>query len=236
MSDRPLYAAEILDAPEPEGRDPWDAWDTAQKYGAPFWQWYVRDRLRCTDRNVLVTVRRNEGALAMRERLAVEPTSLRGKALDLGCGPVSMLEGYPNLEVVAFDPSLASYANALPGLAVLGQLHNCDYRDCLIQDITEEDFDLVWCYNVLDHAVDWGDVLHHVWRVLKPGGRLLLMGDVRHRLSPRKEVRVCHPLAYTAEELLEVMDAAGLHVTYHADIPPEYEELRMWPLIAERRV
>jgi SAM-dependent methyltransferase len=234
MSKAP-YAEEILYEPEPEGRDPWDAWDTAQKYGAPFWQWYVRDRLKCTDRDVLVTARRNEGALAMRERLNVEPASLRGRALDLGCGPVSMLEGYPELGVVAFDPSLASYAAALPDMALLGRVNNCDYRDCLIQDIPEEDFDWVWCYNVLDHAVDWRDILVHIHRVLKPGGVLLLIVDVRRRLSPHKEERVCHPLVFPAEDLLEAMRAVGFHIRWHAGLPEEYEQVRLWPLIAERR-
>jgi SAM-dependent methyltransferase len=235
MSSNAPYAKRILDEPEPATLAPWDAWEIAQTYGAPFWHWYINDVKKWENRDALVTARRDEGTQAMREHLAVEPASLHGKALDLGCGPVSMLEGYPGLEVVAFDPSLTSYAEVLPSMAILGQVNNCDYRDCLIQDIPEEDFDIVWCYNVLDHAVDWQDVLVHIHRVLKPGGTLLLIVDVRHELSKSKEVRVCHPLAFTAEELLEVVDATGLHVAYHAEIPPEYEELKMWPLIAERR-
>jgi 2-polyprenyl-3-methyl-5-hydroxy-6-metoxy-1,4-benzoquinol methylase len=231
--DKPPYSEQVLEEPEPAGRDPWDAWRTAKKYSAPFFKWWA-GRMRFSSREQFVLQRRIEGAQAMQKRLGIDAGGLRGRALDLGCGPVSMLEGYDGLEVVAIDPAMDDYVEAMPQFSSVGRVNNCDYRNCFIQDVVETGFKYVWCYNVLDHAVDWRDILFHVYRVLRPGGQLLLITDIRREMPANKEFRVCHPLAFPVDELLDALEAASLSVWWKAEVPEQYDEVRCWSLIALR--
>jgi SAM-dependent methyltransferase len=50
----------------------------------------------------------------------------------------------------------------------------CDYTDCLMRLPDDESFDLVTCTEVIEHLEHYRSTLREIYRVLKPGGTLVL--------------------------------------------------------------
>ncbi len=99
------------------------------------------------------------------------PTQAGGRLLELGCGRGDMLEVLANLgwdaEGVDFDPRAAESARAR-GLHVRHDtLANCRYDDAT--------FDAVIMSHVIEHLHDPISVVKECHRILKPGGRLVLL-------------------------------------------------------------
>ena len=162
-------------------------WLEAQSHEKSFWHRFLTDELRCRNRDMAVGFRMSESWLCLSllgygwivERNLSTENPLRGKILDVGCGPISVLEHAVGCSVVAIDPALADYHRDTPELVVLGQSDNVEYRSTTIQEVQETDFDIVWCVNVLDHTDNWQSIVDNFARVLKPEGLLLLSTDVR---------------------------------------------------------
>jgi len=98
---------------------------------------------------------------------------MNGKlALDAGCGKGRfarvLKDQNPNAEIVALDLALAMLAHAHPPLkACCGTLTQYPFRD--------SSFDLVYATESLEHAVDIEAAVAELTRVLKPGGRLVII-------------------------------------------------------------
>jgi SAM-dependent methyltransferase len=112
------------------------------------------------------------------ECFGLKPEDYRGRRLlDVGCGPRGSLEwATAAAEAVGVDPladryrrlqtrhQRMSYVNAYAEKMPFGNAH----------------FDDVFCFNALDHTADYRRALVEMHRVLKPGGRLLLITEVNH--------------------------------------------------------
>ncbi len=99
------------------------------------------------------------------------PAQAGGRLLEVGCGRGDMLEVLAHLgwdaEGVDFDPQAAESARAR-GLRVRhGTLANCRYDDAT--------FDAVIMSHVIEHLHDPVGVVKECHRILKPGGRLVLL-------------------------------------------------------------
>jgi SAM-dependent methyltransferase len=107
---------------------------------------------------------------AIRDKDKVEKTKffgeMEGKGLDLGCGIVSIFEGQDN--VIAIDPLMDEYDK------VLNIKHNTPHlnMDGEKLDFKDDEFDWVFCVNVIDHTPNPEKMISEIRRVLKPGGRL----------------------------------------------------------------
>jgi ubiquinone/menaquinone biosynthesis C-methylase UbiE len=98
------------------------------------------------------------------------------RVLDVGCGPRGSLEWADSVaERVGTDPLSDVYR----GLGT--QTHGMCYRTWPAEAIEVEDshFDVVSCFNVLDHVDNLRRAINEMTRVLRKGGLLLLMTDVR---------------------------------------------------------
>jgi ubiquinone/menaquinone biosynthesis C-methylase UbiE len=117
------------------------------------------------------------------ERLFTEPFGLqredfRGAAiLDVGCGPRGSLEWADDAaQRIGLDPLARAYRRL--GTAdhsmtyVQGRAEAIPFPDC--------HFDIVSSFNALDHTDDAGQAAHEMARVLRPGGKLLLIVEVNH--------------------------------------------------------
>ena len=72
-----------------------------------------------------------------------------------------------------------------------------------------EQFDAVVCVDVLEHLDDDRAALADIYRVLKPGGRLLATVPAFQWLWSRRDVQLHHKRRYTLAELRERVAAAG---------------------------
>lgn len=104
---------------------------------------------------------------------------MNGKlALDAGCGKGRfarvLQDQNPQARIVALDLALAMLQHAKPPLApVCGTLTQYPFRD--------NSFDFVYATESLEHAVDIDAAVAELTRVLKPGGRLVIIDkNVEH--------------------------------------------------------
>ena len=98
---------------------------------------------------------------------------MNGKlALDAGCGKGRfarvLVDQNPATKIVALDLALAMLAHAQPPLApVCGTLTQYPFKD--------NSFDFVYATESLEHAVDIDAAVAELTRVLKPGGKLVII-------------------------------------------------------------
>jgi len=213
-------------------------WTKAQSAERKFWNRYIRDELGITSRDQLVGFRLCEGRIHLCNfgfewhdwMYSMDPPLISGRLLDVGSSVVSVFEKCRSVSVVAIDPLLAKLAQDMPAIVVLGKINNCDYRSCLIQDVQETDFDIVWCNNVLDHTVDWEEIIQNFARVLVASGTLLLGVDVR---SDSKLLDTAHITAFTADQILAELEVNGFDVVWQS--PPQDKPLYRFSVRAVKR-
>jgi ubiquinone/menaquinone biosynthesis C-methylase UbiE len=117
--------------------------------------------------------------------------------LDVCSGPISMLEFIPPCNrKVAVDALAHKYAEKY--------IHHTDveYMTMMAESLNFEDgsFDKVFCFNAIDHCVDYKKVLRELFRVVKPGGRIILsfenmnyMYKLFYGLGFKKLCQIYHP-------------------------------------------
>ncbi|RBP07118.1 methyltransferase family protein [Roseiarcus fermentans] len=99
------------------------------------------------------------------------------RILDVGCGPQGTLEWADMAaERIGLDPLVDQYR--LLGI----DSHKTKYVKAPSEHIPFRDgyFDIVSCFNALDHVDDVDETIGEIKRVLAPGGLLLLGVDVNH--------------------------------------------------------
>ena len=111
------------------------------------------------------------------------------RILDVGCGPRGSLEWAEGAsERVGLDPLVASYK------AFGIDRHKMSYVEAPSEAIPFADayFDTVTSFNSLDHVDHLEQTLGEIGRVLRPGGRFLLIVEINHRPTPTEPVSIQH--------------------------------------------
>jgi ubiquinone/menaquinone biosynthesis C-methylase UbiE/DNA-binding transcriptional ArsR family regulator len=144
--------------------------------------------------------------------------------LDLGTGTGRMLElfGADIERGLGIDMSTDMLALARARLDRAGLKH-CSARKGDIYDLTvpKDSFDVVILHQVLHFLDDAGRAIREAARVLRPGGRLLVVDFAPHDLEFLREQHAHRRLGFAAEAVTHWLQAAGLDVTMHRNLPPE---------------
>lgn len=99
------------------------------------------------------------------------------------------------------------------------------YGDFHALDFPDDTFDVYWCQESFLHAADKAQVLHEAYRVLKPGGRLMLTellvrdgtpDDIRERVYDR----IGAPIMWDAPDYRQEMQNLGFRVEVEEDWSP----------------
>jgi ubiquinone/menaquinone biosynthesis C-methylase UbiE/DNA-binding transcriptional ArsR family regulator len=144
--------------------------------------------------------------------------------LDLGTGTGRILE-YFGRELergLGIDLSPAMLAIARERLE-RAKLRHCTVRQGDIYDLpfTKDAFDVVIIHQVLHYLDDAAGAIREAARVLRPGGRLVVVDFAPHDLEFLREEHAHRRLGFAAETVAQWMTAARLDFALHRSLPPE---------------
>jgi ubiquinone/menaquinone biosynthesis C-methylase UbiE len=157
---------------------------------------------------------------AIRSALADKPMR---SLLDLGTGTGRMLElfGADIERGLGLDLSLDMLALARARLDRAGLKH-CSVRHGDIYDLAlpRDSFDVVIIHQVLHFLDDSARAIAEAARVLRPGGRLLVVDFAPHDLEFLREDHAHRRLGFAAESVTQWLEATGLDVLRQETLPP----------------
>src|SRR5579872_4879899 len=144
--------------------------------------------------------------------------------LDLGTGTGRMLELFgPKIERgLGLDLSLDMLLLARDRLERAG-LKNCSVRQGDIYDLplVNDSFDAVIIHQVLHFLDDGGRAIREAARVLRPGGRLMVIDFAPHELEFLREQHAHRRLGFASETVTQWMTAVQLEPLLHKSLQPE---------------
>jgi ubiquinone/menaquinone biosynthesis C-methylase UbiE/DNA-binding transcriptional ArsR family regulator len=144
--------------------------------------------------------------------------------LDLGTGTGRMLEMFgPDIERgLGIDLSLDMLLLARDRLERAG-LRNCSVRQGDIYDLplANGSFDVVILHQVLHFLDDGGRAIREAARVLRPGGRLLVVDFAPHEQEFLREQFAHRRLGFAPDTVMQWITASGLDPVMHKSLAPE---------------
>ncbi len=188
---------------------------------AAFAQAYFRAHAAEWDRIRKLHVADEAVEAAIKEALADRPFRSR---LDLGPGTGRRLELFgPQLERgLGLDLSLDMLSLARDRLERAG-LRHCSVRQGDLYDLPlgNDSFDLVFLHQVLHFLDDGARAIKEAARVLRPGGRLLVVDFAPHEQEFLREQFAHRRLGFAPETVTQWMTASGLDPVMHRSLIPE---------------
>ena len=130
--------------------------------------------------------------------------------LGAGEGSVSQLLARRAIKVIAVDNSekMVEFGTRL---ALENEVHNLEYRlgDLENPPIEPNSVDLAILSQALHHAVHPPTAIAAAYRLLKPGGRLMVLDLLSHQFEPAKEMYADLWLGFSEVELFQMCEQAG---------------------------
>lgn len=156
------------------------------------------------------------------------------RVLDAGCGPAGVFIYLADLQqITAIDPLLDRYER----LAIFDRSDypRVDFGTTTLEAFcTDQPFDVIYCFNAINHVRDWEGSLDRLTAAARPGTRLLLTSDVhRHRwLLPIFRLLpgdALHPQQHRSENYRKALRARGWCIdTEHTLRTERIFEYRTW--------
>jgi len=132
--------------------------------------------------------------------------------LGAGEGAFSLLLAQRAKKVIAVDTS-AKMIEVAREQALRHEVKNVEYRlgDMEEVPIKTGTVDLVFFSQSLHHALHPGRALAEANRILRPGGRLVILDLVKHRFEEARELYADEWLGFSESDLESMLEQAGFH-------------------------
>ena len=130
--------------------------------------------------------------------------------LGAGEGTFALLLAQRAKKVIAVDTS-AKMIEVAREQALRHGVKNIEYRlgDMEEVPIQDSEVDLVFFSQSLHHALHPDRALQEAWRILQPGGRIVILDLVKHRFEEARELYADEWLGFSESELEAMMEKAG---------------------------
>jgi SAM-dependent methyltransferase len=183
-----------------QGRRRFPAWQEAQLRELAFWRWVAFEGYQNRDPR---TFRLLQAQFMLRNFMKTgwSLRELAGRAVvEIGCGPLGMIDFLPAIAGVAFDPLNRHYSR------LFGKVRSPSVRyvDDLPALVARQSggFDLGICFNVLDHTEEPRPIWDAFMRLVAPGGRFLVqVNTVRDGFPRTDEHRAMHPSPFSEQKI-----------------------------------
>ncbi|MBC7980143.1 MAG: metalloregulator ArsR/SmtB family transcription factor [Armatimonadetes bacterium] len=151
--------------------------------------------------------------------------------LGAGEGTLSQLLAQRAEKVIAIDlsPKMVEYAQ---NLAIANGLHNLEFRlgDIENPPIDENSVDLAILSQALHHAEYPQRAIDSAFRILCPGGRLIILDLLQHNFEEARELYADRWLGFSESQLSAMLDKAGFTeietlIADKEDSPPKFQTL-----------
>jgi ArsR family transcriptional regulator len=130
--------------------------------------------------------------------------------LGAGEGTLALMLAQRAERVIAVDSSgkMVEYG---ADLAVRNGIQNLEYRQGDMEElpIADAEVDLVLMHQALHHTLHPGQALIEAWRVLRPGGRIVLLDLLKHDVEAARELYADVWLGFSQAELVVWLRQAG---------------------------
>ena len=151
--------------------------------------------------------------------------------LGAGDGSLSLLLAERAERVIAVDSSakMVEYGTAL---AAKSGVTNLQYRRGDLEDlpITAGEADIALMHQTLHHAIHPQKAVDEAYRILKPGGRILILDLVRHEFEAARELYADVWLGFSQVDVIRLLKQSGFEridvsAVYREDEAPHFETL-----------
>ncbi len=142
--------------------------------------------------------------------------------LGAGEGTLSLMLAQRAKQVIAVDSSEKMVAYGAE-VAARNGVTNLEYRLGDIEElpIAHEAVDLALMHQALHHAPHPGRALAEAWRILRPGGRIVILDLLKHDFEGARDLYADVHLGFSQVELLELLAQANFA---NADVIPVHRE------------
>ncbi|MBC7925693.1 MAG: metalloregulator ArsR/SmtB family transcription factor [Bryobacteraceae bacterium] len=152
---------------------------------------------------------------------------------DLGAGEatMSLLLAQRAKHVIAVDSS-SKMVEFGAEVARRNAVTNLEYRhgDLEALPIASEEADLALLHQSLHHAIHPKRSVSEAWRILKPGGRVVVMDLLKHRFEEARDMYADVWLGFSQAELADLLQTAGFRdvevsVVHREEEAPHFETI-----------
>jgi ubiquinone/menaquinone biosynthesis C-methylase UbiE len=153
--------------------------------------------------------------------------------LGAGEGAFALLLAQQAKKVIAVDTS-AKMIEVGREQAQRHNIKNVEYRLGDMEEIPIEDgeVDLVFFSQSLHHALHPERAVQEAWRILKPGGRIVILDLMKHRFEEAREMYADEWLGFSETELEAFLDKAGFRNIQTSVVHKEPETPQFQTLLA----